>query len=374
MPPRLLYVDGQPRILATLLTAEHIILRAQGGQAELTGAFAASAVALLDGRAEAADIQRLRAIESSHPWLHGLHRSHPLPDRGLVAAVSPLGMLFVELTARCNERCIHCYAESGPERTELLSLQDIRMALTMAAGLGRPFVQFTGGDPLIHPHLVKAVAHARSLDFSGIEIYTNGLLLNEALIARLVPLAPRLSFSIYADTPEIHDAITCVPGSWKKTLTAMQRARAAGLEIRAGIALMDENLDGAARMQGFLRQELELESTHIRFDAVKQTGRGRLSRHLQQIHTNGGHTPTDGAAGKLCIAADGSVYPCIFARHTPLGNIRTSTLDGIVKALAERGTAAPSLERWAYCQSSLSCLDCQMNVYALGTERLEEPV
>jgi len=367
-------VDGQPRILATLQTAERIILQTQGGRAELTGAFAASAVALLDGRAEAADLQRLRAIESSHPWLHGLHRSRPLPDRGLVAAVSPLGMLFVELTARCNERCIHCYAESDPSRTEFLSLAEIRDVLDAAFDLGRPFVQFTGGDPLIHPHLVEAVAHARSLDPSGIEVYTNGLLLNEALIARLVPLAPRLSFSIYADEPAVHDAITCVPGSWRKTLAAMHRARAAGLEIRAGITLMDENLDGAARMQGFLRQELGLESTDIRFDAVKQTGRGRQSRHLQQIHTNGGHTPTDGAAGKLCIAADGSVYPCIFARHTPLGNTRTSTLHAIVQALAERGTAAPSVERWAHCQGSLSCLDCQMNVYALGTGCLEEPV
>ncbi|HXH64465.1 MAG TPA: SPASM domain-containing protein, partial [Mariprofundaceae bacterium] len=202
----------------------------------------------------------------------------------------------------------------------------------------------------------------------GIEIYTNGLLLNEALVTRLVPFAPRLCFSIYADEPGIHDAITRVPGSWHRTLAAMRRAGQTGLEIRAGIALMDENLDCAARMPDFLQHELGLDATQIRFDPVKQTGRGRPSPRLAQVHA-GGHAPDRmEAAGKLCIAADGHVYPCIFARRTPLGNIRSAPLNAIVQALAEHRPAAPSVERWTLCQSSLSCLDCQMNVYALGAE------
>ena len=80
-----------------------------------------------------------------------------------------------------------------------------------------------------------------------------------------------------------------------------------------------------------------------------------------------------GPQGKLCIAADGHVYPCIFARQTPLGNIRTHRLDAIVKELDERRPATPSAKRWTFCRHSLSCLDCQMHVYALGTECLEEP-
>ncbi len=360
-------MDGRPRILATPETTERIVIQTQGGEATVTGAFAASLQSLLAGHAGPADLQRLAMLEASHPWLHGLQRARPAPDRGLAAAVLPLGMLFVELTARCNERCIHCYAESDPERTEFLTLPEVRAVLNAAAGLGRPFVQFTGGDPLIHPDLVEAVAHARSLDVAGIEIYTNGLLLHAPLIERLIPFAPRLCFSVYADEPQIHDAITRVPGSWKRTLAAMHRTRKAGLEVRAGIALMDENLDHAARTRDYLQRELGLADTHIRFDPVKQAGRGRPSTRLQQVHMSGGHAPQgQDASGKLCIAADGSVYPCIFARRTPLGNIRTAGLDAIVRSLAERRPAAPSAGRWTSCQQSLGCLDCRMNVYALG--------
>jgi AdoMet-dependent heme synthase len=370
--PCLLYVDGRPRILAVPKATDRISLHARGGEAEATGAFAASVGALLANRADTADLQRLRILESAHPWLRGLHRSRPEPDEGLTAAVLPLGMLFVEMTARCNERCIHCYAESGPDRAEHLSLGEIRAALDMAAGLGKPFVQFTGGDPLIHPHIVEAVAHAHALDTAGIEVYTNGLLLNDAMISRLAPFAPRLCFSVYADEPDIHDAITRVPGSWKKTLAAMHRAQDAGLDIRAGIALMDENLDRAAHMEDFLQRELDLEGPQIRFDPVKQAGRGRPSPRLQQVYADGGHVPDKAEApGKLCIAADGNVYPCIFARHTPLGNIRSATLDEIMESLSHRRPAAASAERWTFCRDSLSCIDCRMNVYALGVSSLE---
>lgn len=367
----MLYRDGRAHALVIPETAGSLTLQGREGLAQVTGAFADSVMALLDGHAVAADLQRLQAIESSQPWLHGLHRCDPEAHGGLVSSLLPLGMLFIELTARCNERCIHCYAESSPERTETLAIEEVVAVLDAAMTLGRPFVQFTGGDPLIHPHLVEAVAHARNIKVAGIEIYTNGLLLHDALITRLLPHAPRLSFSIYADTPQIHDAITRVPGSWHKTLAAMHRARDAGLEIRAGVALMDENLDAADRMPAFLYREFGLTEESIRFDAVKQNGRGRESPRLQQ-HYAGGHTSVDTAAeGKLCIGADGRVYPCIFARKTPLGDIRAQGLATIVESLKDRQPARPSAARWAFCRSSLSCLDCQMHVYALGAEGLE---
>lgn len=367
--PRLLYQDGR---LHTLVIPESdgITLQGPGGLARITGAFADSVGALLNERAGNGDLQRLRALESSHPWLHGLHRCSPQAPSGLASSVLPLGMLFIELTARCNERCIHCYAESSPERTEALTKDEVCAVLDTAMTLGRPFVQFTGGDPLIHPELVEMVAHARAVKVAGIEIYTNGLLLNDALISRLLPHAPRLSFSIYADTPGIHDTITRVPGSWNKTLAAMHRARDAGLEVRAGVALMDENLDAAGRMPDFLRRELGLAEEAIRFDAVKRAGRGRESPRLQQQYA-GGHTPAGASQGKLCVAADGQVYPCIFARRSPLGDIRAQGLDTIVEGLEERRPAKPSAKRWTFCRHSLSCLDCQMHVYALGAEHLE---
>ena len=45
-------------------------------------------------------------------------------------------MLFVELTARCNERCLHCYVDAGPTRSEALASETLRRVIEDAAALG----------------------------------------------------------------------------------------------------------------------------------------------------------------------------------------------------------------------------------------------
>jgi len=330
----------------------------------LTGTYADALASLIAGTASENDRKRLELLEK-HGWLAGLSHASTAPTitAGQLLTGSELGMLFIELTDKCNERCIHCYADSSPDRTDFLSLERVKSALKQAASYGSPFVQFTGGDPLIHPRLVEAVEYAASLSFKGIEIYTNGLLLNGKLLKRLLPYSPGFSFSIYADNAETHDAITRVPGSWKRTLDAMKRTQEAGLKIRAGIALMEDNLHCAEKMPEFLKQELGMDIGQIRFDAVNQVGRGKSLKMLQGITPS--HTPSAGPKrkGKLCIAANGDVYPCIFARRFKLGNITRHSLRDIFDAMRHRGACESDSKRWNSCCEQLSCSDCRIIAY-----------
>ncbi|RMD64415.1 MAG: radical SAM protein, partial [Planctomycetota bacterium] len=304
----------------------------------------------------------------------------PSPDALILGA--GLGMLFIEVTDRCNERCVHCYAEAAPERMNRLSLSDIEAVLRAARKLGDPAVQFTGGDPLIHPDIVEAVALARELDFDPVEIYTNGLALNKALLQRLMPYRPRFAFSVYSHDPATHDAITRVPGSHARTIRAIRHARDAGLSVRAGIIVMRENRGHEAETVRFLRQECGLNDNRIGLDVVRSAGRGHFLRgwepdmSLHEETADPGHRPTAGEPrergntparrGKLCITAQGAVHPCIFSRHVTLGNIRLAPLDAIVHGLRARTFAAPSAARWETCKQSLSCADCQAIAWALG--------
>jgi len=346
-------------------------LQVDGYHANISGTFAQSLNQLMTGTAQTHDIQRLQLLEKQHHWLQGLSQASTNSQslQPLLMGQS-LGMLFIEMTDQCNERCILCYASSSPDCNDFLSLDEIKHSLDFARSIGQPFVQFTGGDPLIHKELVAAVAYASELDFQGIEIYTNGLLLSEALLNKLAPYQPRISFSLYADTAELHDAITQLPGSWEKTLSAMQRTKNMGFDIRAGIALMPENIECVDRMVPFLEKEVGMDAAHVRFDPVKQTGRGKFMDGVKQILIAPSHAPKTGDVrrGKLCIAANGNVYPCVFSRNVSLGNIRQHSLSQIIEQLAQRKEATPSTERWKSCRESLSCGDCQMIAYALGAE------
>ena len=333
-------------------------------EALLSGAYASALASLINGSAAEADLKRLELLEKNK-WLNGLSHASTMPSispEEMLTGIK-LGMLFVEITDKCNEKCIHCYADSSPERDDFLPLDKIKSVLIQATEFGEPYLQFTGGDPLIHPHLIEAVEYATNLPFKGIEIYTNGLLLNDKMLQRLIPFQPNLSFSIYADNATTHDEITRVPGSWKRTLDAMKRAQKAGLKIRAGIALMENNIDHADKMVPFLQREFGLTADQIRFDAVNQVGRGKNLEMLQGITPS--HKPSSGPnrKGKLCIAANGDVYPCVFARHFKLGNISNGTLKEIFSTMSYSREIELNSKRWNSCREQLSCGDCRIIAY-----------
>ncbi|HCS13848.1 MAG: hypothetical protein COS82_04745 [Zetaproteobacteria bacterium CG06_land_8_20_14_3_00_59_53] len=336
----------------------------------------------------------LGPVAERHPWLAQLHRA-VTPSASNILLGSGLGMLFIELTDQCNESCIHCYAESSPQRSARLSREEILRVLQQAHGLGNPAVQFTGGDPLIHPDLLFAVQSARELGYSSVEIYTNGLALNQPLLDRLLPYSPDFSFSVYAHDAAVHDAITQTPGSLSRTIKAMRRVQQAGLALRVGIILMQENRGMEDATFAFLQDELGLHASQMGLDMVRSTGRGEFmpdyqpdTSRLQQYRHRAGSDSVDSGSergaqtdmppsarslptrrGKLCIAANGDVFPCIFSRRARLGNIREQSLDDVLASLDRRPLPGALEQRWQQCRESLSCSDCQAIAYLLGNDR-----
>ncbi len=347
----LLLPDG--RLIELSVREGEIVLAAQEGELRLVGAFAEALRAWL---AQGKPSPLLGVLERRYPWLAGLSRAKAFGRGHARAALCrPLAMLFVELTERCQERCVHCYAESLPERTRMLPQAWARKALDEAAALGARWVQFTGGDPLLHPELPALVRHARALGL-GVEIFTNGLALREGLLARLAPLGVRFCFSVYALRAEVHDAITRVPGSLGRTLAAIARARAAGAEVRAAIVVMKDNEAWLAETMAGLVREHGLAPEHVRVDFVRPVGRGRAVQAPSQVRVLHlpVHATTDG--GKLCLAVDGSLYPCVFARWLRLGFLHEGIASVLQRAAAEQvGTPA-----------RLSCPDCRALARALA--------
>jgi len=325
-----------------------------------SGAFAEAIASL---QTTTPNITRLKQIEHAYPFLKGLsHAALAPPQASKLLLGDNLGMVFIELTSQCNERCLHCYAESAPERNDFLSFDDIHRVLQQIRQLGRPFIQFTGGDPLIHRDLIRLVEAVQQLDFQGLEIYTNGLLLTDKLLAKLKPYQPQLSFSIYADCAEVHDAITRVQGSWKRTLNAMHRSIEQGFDVRVGVVIMQENAEYIAELPHFLKENFGLVSEHIRFDPVNTVGRGNTTFLPEHIHIESSHAIAQGETrrGKLCFASNGDVYPCIFSRTLRLGNIREQSLQQMLTNLHIRQASETTETHWKTCQEQLSCSDCQM--------------
>lgn len=83
----------------------------------------------------------------------------------------------IELTYKCNLRCLHCYGEYGESSMVMDKDRAIQM-LRDFKELGIRLVEFTGGDISVYPHLKDILTEAIKLDFDFIGLLTNSVVLN----------------------------------------------------------------------------------------------------------------------------------------------------------------------------------------------------
>jgi AdoMet-dependent heme synthase len=166
----------------------------------------------------------------------------PVMDRLISRTVrkhQPLSVHF-DLTYRCNERCVHCYLDHD-DHGELTTAECLTVMHELAHA-GTLFLTFSGGEIFLRPDLYEILAEARRLHFD-VSLKTNALLVTEERAARLREFGVRrVQISVYSDIPQVHDAITKVPGSLQRTLAAIPLLLEQGLQVKLACPLMRENL------------------------------------------------------------------------------------------------------------------------------------
>lgn len=90
----------------------------------------------------------------------------------------------ISLTDKCNLRCVYCMPEDKVYENNLindtLSLNDYKFIINGLAQVGIKKIKFTGGEPLLYPHLIELIKYAHyECNIDDISITTNGIGLNE---------------------------------------------------------------------------------------------------------------------------------------------------------------------------------------------------
>jgi len=74
-----------------------------------------------------------------------------------------LEILQVNLGYRCNQRCIHCHVNAGPERTEMMDRATINQVISFLASSDLRQLDLTGGAPEMNPHFRHLIRSARKV-------------------------------------------------------------------------------------------------------------------------------------------------------------------------------------------------------------------
>ena len=92
-----------------------------------------------------------------------------------------INYLRISVTDRCNLRCVYCMPRQGVQWQPLgdqLTVDEIARVVAAAAQGGVNRVRITGGEPLVHPHIVEIVRRiAGTPGVEDVSLTTNGMLL-----------------------------------------------------------------------------------------------------------------------------------------------------------------------------------------------------
>ena len=91
-----------------------------------------------------------------------------------------ISYLRVSVTEHCNFRCEYCSPEEGTpyfDRDDHLRVEEYDRLIGLFGHLGMRHIRFTGGEPLIYPHLLSLIESAKGHGIGKISVSTNGLLL-----------------------------------------------------------------------------------------------------------------------------------------------------------------------------------------------------
>jgi radical SAM protein with 4Fe4S-binding SPASM domain len=304
--------------------------------------------------------------------------------------------VHLDVTYRCNERCIHCYLDH--DDLGEMTTAEIRSVLDQLADAGVFFLVLSGGEVFMRRDFFDIVEHARKRLFN-VKIKTNGVMIREAEARRLRQLGvEQTQISVYSHRAEIHDGITKLPGSLRRTIQAIRFLKSQGLKVSIANVLMTANaFDNAGVMA--LAKELGVSYTLDPTITPKMDGDtavlalrapvAELQRvfHNQELVGNIAEfcapppAPDDDVMnGYPCSAGHtscyispyGDVFPCV-QFPLPSGNVRKQRFIDIWRgsqALEEvRSIQARHLPTCSSCSHVGSCSRCPGLAYMEGNMR-----
>jgi radical SAM/Cys-rich protein len=89
----------------------------------------------------------------------------PLLDKIPFPAISrgALHTLQVNVGYRCNQSCVHCHVNAGPNRTEEMTAETVDLVLAYLERRRVSTIDITGGAPELNPHFRRLVTSARDM-------------------------------------------------------------------------------------------------------------------------------------------------------------------------------------------------------------------
>ncbi len=138
--------------------------------------------------------------------------------------------VIFELTPKCNFNCVHCYLHNHHNLVEL-NYDEIIQIIDILYNNEVLFLTFTGGEIFTRKDFIDIYLYAKKKGFI-VELYTNGALINAAIIDTLKKYPPLLvDISLYGSCEDTYQKVTGVSGMFDKIIHNISELISAGIRV-----------------------------------------------------------------------------------------------------------------------------------------------
>lgn len=140
---------------------------------------------------------------------------------------------IIEVTSACNMHCPLCFADAGGGYS--LTLQEVEAMLdAYVAAEGHPeVVQFSGGEPTIHPDIIPMMKAAKARNIRNVMLNTNGKRIanDDEFLAQLAEVRPAIYFQLDGFDSETYRIIRGEPDILSEKMRALDRLASIGCPV-----------------------------------------------------------------------------------------------------------------------------------------------
>lgn len=303
-----------------------------------------------------------------------------------------LTSLHIEITSRCNEKCVHCFIPHDKKTNDIepILFYDV---LRQCKEMKLLNLTLSGGEPMLHKNFCEFLRKCKEYDFS-VNVLSNLTLLNDEIIAEMkTNRLLGVQVSLYSMDSKIHDEITQMKGSLEKTKNAILKLIENDIPLQISCPIMKQNKDCYGDVLSWAKKHnIHVGNDYVmiaRYDHTTQNLNNRLSfdeiekvindtilndaKYLEQMKKDDGveekkYVPDDIVCSvchiSICVADNGNVYPCAGWQGYVVGNVRETPLkeiwDNSKKVQYLRNLRKKDFPKCIQCPDKAFCVMCMV--------------
>lgn len=294
-----------------------------------------------------------------------------------------LRSIHIEIADVCNERCIHCYIPNE-RKNHMIDATLFYRIIEEGRKMNIIHVTLSGGEPLLHKDFLGFLKKCRKLELS-VNVLSNLTLLTDDIISEMKKnVFLSVQTSLYSMDATVHDSITKLNGSFKKTKAGILRLCDEGIPVQISCPIIKQNKDSYVDVLHWgwtnniavatepmifaaydhsgcnLENRLSIEEVDDVLTVQMQEGYAESIRKLaEEKEKLTGNDPICSVCRySFCVTASGKVFPCAGWQNNVIGDLNYQTVQEIWET-SEKIQELRQIKRSYFSQ----CVDCKDRGY-----------